>query len=88
MRLRLSTPATCWMVLVSGHQAVLEAGSVWANRLAFPDPELVKNASFPSSSGTTQTGVVTGVESRRKVVNSTYFSSASVTPSAYRWPRV
>jgi hypothetical protein len=42
--------------------------------LALPDRELVQKPNVASSIGTHQTGEATGVPSRLKVVNETYFS--------------
>src|SRR4051794_23736479 len=53
--------------------------SEWARRLALPDAELVQNPNVAPSKGTHQTAVATGVPSRLKVVNDTYFSALGST---------
>ena len=57
---------------------------VWTRRLALPDPKLVQNPSLPSARGTTHTGVLTGVPSRRKAVNRRYFCASRAMPGGFR----
>ena len=63
-------------------QGYTVTADLFASRFASPDAELVEKSSVWASISTTQTGVATGVPSRRYEVKSTYLSSEKATSKA------